>query len=65
MLSKVGFVKRKLIEVEIGRWKSLQKLESKIGMANHACSTYVSQPTITAATSDLGIWLNGKIGLYL
>ncbi len=57
--------KQKHFGTEIGRRKSLPKLESIIGMTNHSCSTYVSQHTITLVTSDLGNWLNLKIGLYL
>lgn len=45
--------------------EKLSKLERKIGMANHSCSTYVSQPSITLATRDLGLWLNLENSLYL
>ena len=74
---KAWFVIRKLIGAEIGsgnsfaigidNWKAekLSQLESIIEIEIHPCSACVSQPNLTAATSDLGIWLNLKNGLYL
>jgi hypothetical protein len=40
------------------------QLESIIGMSNQRCLTCVSQQSLTHATSNLGISLNGKIGLF-
>ena len=60
---------QKLIGTEIGidNWKAekLSQLESIIEIDIHSCSACVSQPSLTAATSDLGNWLNLEIGLYL
>ena len=43
----------------------LPQLEWIIGIDNQRCLTSVSQHSLTHATSNLGIRLNGKIGLYL
>jgi hypothetical protein len=53
--------------IGIDNWKAekLAQLESIIEIEIHSCSACVSQPSITAATSNLGNWLDGKIGLYL
>ncbi|OOV25068.1 hypothetical protein BXU11_16080 [Flavobacterium sp. LM5] len=45
--------------------EKLPKLDWKIGMDGLWCFSNVSLHTLTHATSDLGNWFNGKIGLYL
>ena len=45
--------------------EKLPTLDWKIGTDELWCFSDVSQRCITHATSDLGIWLNGKLVLYL
>ena len=45
--------------------EKLSQLKSIIGMSIHSCSACVSQPSLTATTTDLGIGLNGKLVLSL
>ncbi|MGL3001377.1 hypothetical protein [Flavobacterium sp. RSSB_23] len=40
-------------------------MDWKIGTDELWCFSNVSLYTLTHATSDLGTWFNGKIGLYL
>ncbi|WP_415579598.1 hypothetical protein [Flavobacterium succinicans] len=40
-------------------------MDWKIGTDELWCFSNVSLHTLTHATSDLGNWFNGKIGLYL
>ena len=53
--------------IGIDQWRAerLSQLESIIEIEIHSCSARVSQPSITAATRDLGNLVNGEIGLYL